>query len=69
MGELLVGLAKYFIFNNGEHPHQSLQNNTPNTAYENAARGGALIVDKYGATEGLPYRCDPQGLSTLQLRV
>jgi putative transposase len=26
MGELLVGLTKYFAFDNGERPHQALKN-------------------------------------------
>jgi len=48
MGELMVGLAKYFAFYNGERPHQSLGNKTPDVVYRTAAGGGAVIVDKFG---------------------
>ena len=47
MGELLVGLAKYFAFYNGERPHQALGNQTPDAVYQSGLGGGALIVDKY----------------------
>lgn len=45
--ELTVGLAKYFAFYNGERPHQSLGNITPDIVYRTAIGGGAVIVDKY----------------------
>ena len=45
--ELTAGLAKYFAFYNGERPHQSLGNITPNIVYLTAIGGGAVIVDKY----------------------
>lgn len=48
MGELLIGLTKYFAFYNEERPHQSLGNQTPQTVYQSASGGGALIIDKYG---------------------
>jgi len=48
MGELMVGLAKYFAFYNGERPHQSLSDKTPDVVYRTAAGGGAIIVDKFG---------------------
>lgn len=54
MGELLMGLTKYFAFYNGERPHQALGNQTPDAVHTNRAGGGAMIVDKYGATPGLP---------------
>ena len=47
MGELLVGLAEYFAFYNGERPHQSLDYKTPEVVYRTAIDGGALIVDKF----------------------
>jgi putative transposase len=54
-GELLVGLAEYFAFYNGERPHQSLDYETPDVVYRMAIGGGALIVDKFPrATEGNP---------------
>ena len=45
MGELLVGLADYFAFYNGERPHQSLANKTPDVVYRSTIGGGAMIVD------------------------
>ena len=48
MGELMVGLADYFAFYNGERPHQSLGNMTPDVVYRTAVGGGAMIVDKFG---------------------
>lgn len=47
MGELRVGLAEYFAFYNGERPHQSQGNQTPNFIYQTGVGGGALIVDNY----------------------
>jgi putative transposase len=49
MGELMVGLADYFAFYNGERPHQALGYRTPNTVYASGVGGGAVVVDKYGA--------------------
>ena len=47
MSELTAGLAEYFRFYNGERPHQSLGNLTPDVVYQTAIGGGAMIVDKY----------------------
>ncbi len=44
-----MGLRKYFVFYNGERPHQALGNQTPDAVHANASGGGAMIVDKYGA--------------------
>jgi len=59
LGELLIGLTKYFVFYNGERPHQAMGNRTPDAVHASAIGGGAIIVDKYGATQGLPIalRC------------
>ena len=55
MGELMVGLAEYFTFYNGERPHQSLGQKTPDVIYRTARGGGAVIVDKYPrAVAGTP---------------
>ena len=55
MGELTLGLAEYFAFYNGERPHQSLGQKTPNAVYRAATGGGAVIVDKFdGAVEEPP---------------
>ena len=55
MGELMLGLADYFAFYNGERPHQSLGDKTPNVVYQTGVGGGALIVDKFpAAVEGTP---------------
>jgi putative transposase len=48
MGELMVGLAGYFAFYNGERPHQSLGQQTPDVVHETGIGGGAMIVDKFG---------------------
>lgn len=48
MSELMLGLTKYFVFYNGERPHQALEYLTPNMVYMMAIGGGALIVDKFG---------------------
>jgi len=47
MGELLVGLAEYFAFYNGERPHQSLGHRMPDEVYRTAIGGGAAIIDKF----------------------
>jgi putative transposase len=48
MGELMLGLAGYFAFYNGERPHQSLGQQTPDVVYRSGIGGGAMIVDKFG---------------------
>ena len=50
MGELMIGLAGYFAFYNGERPHQSLSHKTPSLVYQTAVGGGALIINKFGST-------------------
>ena len=52
MGELMLGLAKYFAFYNGERPHQSLKNQPPEVVYQTGLGGGAVIVDKFLRTVG-----------------
>jgi putative transposase len=47
MGELMIGLAEYFAFYNGERPHQSLGQKTPDVVYRAANGGGAVIVDRF----------------------
>jgi len=47
MGDLLMGLTKYFDMYNNERPHQSLDYKTPAAVYRSAAGGGAKIVDKF----------------------
>ena len=54
MGELTLGLAEYFAFYNGERPHQSLGQKTPNAVYRTATGGGAVIVDKFGGAVEAP---------------
>ena len=48
MGELLVGLTKYFALYNGARPHQALGYQTPDLVYRSGIGGGAMIVDKFG---------------------
>jgi putative transposase len=64
MGELLVGLTKYFTFYNTERPHQSLGNRTPKTVYESGIGGGAMIVDRFGKSAGFStaLRCTGSAL-------
>jgi len=65
MGELLLGLADYFAFYNGERPHQSLGNKTPDVVYRSAIGGGAMIVDKFPrAVEDPPVPLRSTGVSS-----
>ena len=41
------------MFYNGERPHQSLGNRTPDAVHASWTGGGAVVVDKYGAQPGL----------------
>lgn len=50
--ELLLGLTTYFEFYNGERPHQSLADGTPNRVYATGQGGGARIVDTFGKEAG-----------------
>ena len=47
MPELLLGLAEYFGFYNGERYHQALDYKTPDEVYLTGESGGAKIVDYY----------------------
>jgi len=69
MGELLIGLTKYFVFYNGERPHQSLENRTPDVVHQSAAGGGAMIVDKYGGAQGLPIALRSTGTAFDEVRL
>ena len=51
MGELMIGLSKYFVKYNGERTHQALSNRTPDEVYQSSYGRGVLIVDKYGTKE------------------
>ena len=50
--ELTLGLADYFAFYNGERPHQSLGNRTPNKVYAEGIGGGASIPDHFARRQG-----------------
>jgi len=63
--ELMIGLAEYFVFYNGERPHQSLCNLTPNTVYATASGGGARIVDKFSKNGAAPNSCEKDGHTSL----
>ncbi|WP_169067498.1 integrase core domain-containing protein [Candidatus Accumulibacter phosphatis] len=52
MSELMVRLAEYFAFHNGERPHQSLHNATPESSIEPPSAGGAFILDKFDGAGG-----------------
>jgi putative transposase len=67
MGELLIGLTKYFAFYNGERMHQSLGNETPDVVYASASGGGALILDRYPREqEGLPVSLRSTGTLSIE---
>ena len=53
MGELMVGLTEYFAFYNGERPHQSLGDQTPQGVYRTGIGGGAMmstVINRDGKT-------------------
>ena len=54
MGELMLGLTRYFCIYNSERPHQSLGYMTPDVVYRTGVGGGALIVDKFPRVEDDP---------------
>ena len=54
IGELTVGLTRYFAFYNEERPHQALNYQTPDVVYASGEGGGAMIVDKYGSAAVTP---------------
>ena len=63
--ELMIGLAEYFVFYNGERPHQSLGNLTPDEVYATASGGGARIVDKFSKNEAASCSCEKVGQTSL----
>lgn len=63
--ELMIGLSEYFVFYNGERPHQSLGNLTPDTVYATASGGGARIVDKFSKNGAAPSSCKKDGHTSL----
>jgi len=63
--ELIMGLTEYFVFYNGERPHQSLGNLTPDTVYTTASGGGARIVDKFSNNGAASYGCVKDGQTSL----
>jgi putative transposase len=68
MGELLIGLTKYFAFYNAERPHQSLGNQTPQEVHETSSGGGAMIVDKYCTKERLPVALRSSGAALEEVK-
>ena len=69
MGELLIGLTKYFAFYNTERPHQSLDNQTPQEVHKTSSGGGAMIVDKYRTTERLPVTLRSSGTAPQEVKI
>jgi putative transposase len=63
--ELMIGLTEYFVFYNGERPHQSLGNLTPDEVYATASGGGARIVDKFSNNEAASCSCEKDGQTSL----
>ena len=69
MGELMIGLAEYFAFYNGERPHQSLGQKTPDVVYRTALGGGAVFVDKLaGAVEQPPAEARTEATATTKAK-
>ena len=67
MGELTLGLAVYFAFYNGERPHQSLGQQTPNNVYRTETGCGAMILVKFkGTPEESPVPLRPTGDSSAE---
>lgn len=54
MHDVTLGLKAYFSFYNSERPHQALGNKTPNCVYQTGDGGGAMIIDKFPRTVGVP---------------
>jgi putative transposase len=52
LSELLLGLTESFAFDNGERPHQALDNRTPDAVYRMGEGGGASSVDRFGGPPG-----------------
>ena len=63
--ELMIGLTEYFVFYNGERPHQSLGNLTPDQVYATASGGGARIVDKFSKYGAASCSCEKDGQTSL----
>lgn len=63
--ERMIGLAEYSVFYNGERPHQSLGNLTPDQVYATANVGGARIVDKFSNNEAASSSCKKAGQTSL----
>ena len=64
MGELLLGLTKYFDFYNSERPHQALENQTPESVYKSASGRRAMIIEKFNKTapeKDVPMIAENQG--------
>ena len=47
IGEWMRGLTPYFVFYNGERPHQARGDRTLDGVYRTAQGGGAIILDKF----------------------
>ena len=47
VGKPTAGLGEYFLYYNGERPHQSLKYKTPDAVYASGSGGGAIIIEKY----------------------
>ena len=69
MGELLIGLTKYFAFYNTERPHKCLENLTPQQVHKTSRGGGAMIVDKYRVKERLPIAIRSSGTEFEEVRI
>ncbi len=69
MGELLVGMTKYFALYNTERSHQSPDNPTPQEVHKTSSGGGAMIVDKYRSKKSLPAAQRFSGTEAGEVRI
>ena len=61
IADLTLGLTEYFTFYNGERPHQSLANLTPDQVYRTGENGGAKIVDRFSNEKTVGRTCEKPG--------
>ena len=69
MGQLLIGLTKYFAFYNDERPQQTLGNQTPQEVHRTSSGGGAMLVDKDRTKERLPVALRSSGTELEEVRI
>lgn len=61
MGELMIGLSRYFAFYNGERLLQSLRNKTPDVVYRIGKRYAGELRATWGFSRKPPPKDPRQG--------